>query len=400
MRLLHIIATMNPISGGPCQGIRNSTPDLIKLGVYREIISLDPPSTVFDVEDSFIVHKLGPPEGPWRYSAKILPWLENNLGRFDVVILNGIWMYAEYALFKAFLSYRTKNPSSKIKFYIMPHGMLDPYFQRAPDRKLKAIRNRIYWRFIASKIINYADGLLFTCETELLLARESFKDYHPKKELNVLYGILPPPAFTVEMREAFLKKCPEVAGSNYILFISRIHKKKGVDLLLKAYEALLSNNPALIFPKLVIAGPGLDTPYGRKMTQIVENSTILKDLVFFPGMLYNDAKWGAFYDCEAFILPSHQENFGIAVVEALACGKPVLISDQINIKNEIEVGGAGLIGKDDEAGTLETLKTWINFSENEKDEMGRKAENTFKKYFTTEIAAIKLVEAIRDSQLN
>lgn len=63
-------------------------------------------------------------------------------------------------------------------------------------------------------------------------------------------------------------------------------------------------------------------------------------------MLQGDVKWGAVHGCEEFVLPSRQENFAIAVVEALACGKPVLISDQVNIWREIAEDGAGLVGGD------------------------------------------------------
>ena len=66
------------------------------------------------------------------------------------------------------------------------------------------------------------------------------------------------------------------------------------------------------------------------------------DRVYWPGMLRGNLKWGSFYSCEAFILPSHQENFGIAVAEALACGKPVLLSNKVNIAAEIERDGVGL----------------------------------------------------------
>jgi glycosyltransferase involved in cell wall biosynthesis len=191
--------------------------------------------------------------------------------------------------------------------------MLDPYFQKAPERRLKAIRNQIYWKLIEQKLINRADGLLFTCEAELLLARETFTPYHPKRELNVGYGIQEPPAFTPAMRDAFLNKCPEIADKSYILFLSRVHEKKGADLLIKAYSSIRNSSSS----KLIIAGPGMETDYGKSLIQIVKEDH-LEHSVHFTGMLSGDAKWGAFYGCETFVLPSHQENFGIAVVEALA----------------------------------------------------------------------------------
>ena len=187
------------------------------------------------------------------------------------------------------------------KLYLMPHGMLDPYFQRAKSRRLKAIRNWIFWKLIEGKVINGADGVLFTCKDELLLARETFDPYHPKAEINVGYGIQLPPLFEQDFRKSFLEKCPELENKPYWLFLSRIHPKKGTDLLLKSYLKLKMKY--IDIPALVIAGPGLDTPYGKELQHLAKDS-----LIYFPGMLEGSTKWGAFYGCEAFILPSHQEN--------------------------------------------------------------------------------------------
>jgi glycosyltransferase involved in cell wall biosynthesis len=79
-----------------------------------------------------------------------------------------------------------------------------------------------------------------------------------------------------------------------------------------------------------------------------------------PHRLRKSEKWGVLYGCEAFVLPSHQENFGIAVVEALACGKPVLISDQVNIWREIVEDGAGIAEADTEEGVVKLLKKFLN----------------------------------------
>jgi len=105
------------------------------------------------------------------------------------------------------------------------------------------------------------------------------------------------------------------------------------------------------FPDLVIAGPGWESNYGAEVkARIGENSRI-----HTTGLLEGDAKWGALHGCEAFVLPSHQENFGIAVVEALGCNKPVLISDKVNIWREIAADGAGLAEEDSIYGTAKLL---------------------------------------------
>lgn len=404
MNLLRIITTMDPAFGGPCQGIRNSVPELEKLGVHNEVVCLDDPSSPFLGKDPFQIHAIGPAQGPWGYSPNLVPWLLDNFARFDAAIIHGLWLYHSYGAAKAVKSLKRmpKKSTEKTavpKLFVMPHGMLDPYFQRARERKLKAIRNWIYWKIIEGKVVNEADGLLFTCEAELILAREPFRPYAPKREINVGYGIQTPPTYTPSMREAFLQQCPGVKDSAYILFLSRIHEKKGVDILIEAFSELAgkvsravgrSNNSV----KLVIAGPGLDSAYGQRMQDLVKSRSEVKDLIFFPGMLGGNAKWGAFYGCDAFILPSHQENFGISVAEALACGKPVLISNQVNIWKEIQAAGGGIVGVDTVEGTKNLLVAWGNLSHEEKLKMGHNATQAFKEKFAIGPAASSLLNAV------
>jgi glycosyltransferase involved in cell wall biosynthesis len=126
-----------------------------------------------------------------------------------------------------------------------------------------------------------------------------------------------------------------------------------VDLLASAYSQILKTEKLKTdFPDLVIAGPGWDSEFGRRVAAAVGEHPKIHRV----GMLEGEAKWGALYDCKAFVLPSHQENFGIAVVEALACNKPVLISKQINIWREILEDGAGFAATDNEQGVVQMLQ--------------------------------------------
>ena len=406
MNVLHIIPSMNPDSGGTSQGIRNIIPELEKLGIKNEVVCLDDPSDKFLTKDPFINTALGPSKGPWQYSSKLIPWLFENIGRFDVIIVNALWLYHGYAFRKALKKYQKAYGNGDVKtpkFFVMPHGMLDPYFQQAPERKIKALRNWLYWKLIESKLVNTADGMLFTCEAELLLARKPFYPYHPKKEFNVGYGAEVPPVYNDRMTSAFFEKCPEVKGQPYFLFLSRIHEKKGVDHLIEAYSNVLDtfenngiDNATSVLPKLVIAGPGIETPFGKRIEELVATSTKLHESVYFPGMLAGDAKWGAFYAAEAFVLVSHQENFGIAVVEALACGKPVLISKQVNIWHEIIEGGGGIVEDDTTLGAIKILKGWNKLTRDEIEAMGTNALRVYENYFRIETAAKKLKEVLNE----
>jgi glycosyltransferase involved in cell wall biosynthesis len=276
------------------------------------------------------------------------------------------------------------------KILVMPHGMLDPYFQKAKSRRLKAVRNWVFWKLIEHQVLNGADAVLFTCEQEMLLARTTFTPYHPKKEINIGYGVRKPPIFNVQFQRELLLHCPALHNKPFLLFLSRIHPKKGIDLLIKAYAKIKERQKEI--PTLLIAGPGLESPYGKSLIELVKDDSVL-----FAGMLEGPAKWGAFYCCEAFVLPSHQENFGIAVVEAMACKKAVLISDQVNICREIEKGQGGLINPDTELGIYNSLKTWISLPQKEKIRMGENAYGIYNSRYTIEKAAKNLFSVIAET---
>lgn len=381
MKILHVITSMDPKSGGPCQGIRNSHEELEKLGISKEIVCLDPPTAEYLKNETMKVPALGEGKTALAYHPALIPWLMENLERFDAVIVNGIWQWPSIAVWIATRKRKKKGLKSP-PYFVMPHGMLDPWFQRDRSRWLKAIRNWIFWKVVQHKVIRDASALLFTCEEELRLARETFRPYEPKREINVGYGIPEPPPRTEDMGMAFREKSEHLPlDQPYFLFLSRIHPKKGVDLLIKAYVEVFvdkGGGPAKHAPALVIVGP-LGSEYANQMIRLAASlipgdvftpesskqspgnecqTSVNRPTIHFTGMLQGDAKWGAFYGCEAFILPSHQENFGIAVVEALACGKPVLISDKVNIWREIETTRGGVVEVDSLEGTKNLFKTW------------------------------------------
>jgi glycosyltransferase involved in cell wall biosynthesis len=110
-------------------------------------------------------------------------------------------------------------------------------------------------------------------------------------------------------------------------------------------------------------------------------------------MLDGDSKWGAFYGCEAFVLPSHQENFGISAVEALACDKPVLISNKVNIWREIANDEAGFVEEDTVDGTARLLNRFL-VGEITGGVAGRSSD-CFRRHFEIREASRKLLEALK-----
>jgi glycosyltransferase involved in cell wall biosynthesis len=113
-------------------------------------------------------------------------------------------------------------------------------------------------------------------------------------------------------------------------------------------------------------------------------------------MLTGDIKWGALSAADAFVLPSHQENFGIAVAEALGCGTPVLISNKINIWREIDAAAAGLIENDDLSGTTKLLTRWIALADDARAIMRTNAARCFLNHFEIERATDSLLSVVAD----
>jgi len=156
------------------------------------------------------------------------------------------------------------------------------------------------------------------------------------------------------------------------LYLGRIHPKKGCDLLMEAFLRMADRAPWL---HLLMAGP--DPTGMRAKLEARLRAAGLHHRVHWPGLLTGDAKWGSFLASEAFILPSHQENFGIAVAEALGCSRPVLISDQVNIWPEIQQDGAGLVAPDTLEGTQQLLEGWTALSVEERAAFHQRAKDCF-----------------------
>jgi glycosyltransferase involved in cell wall biosynthesis len=264
--------------------------------------------------------------------------------------------------------------------------MLDPWFKQ--EYPIKHAKKYLYWWLVQHRSLRDAAGVLFTCEEERQLARKSFRPYQLREHV-VNYGTSLPAQARPESRDVFLAAFPALAGKRVILFLGRLHEKKGCDLLIEAFARVAAREPAL---HLVMAGPDQGSQAALMRTAAERG---VAGRITWTGMLQDDLKWGAFLAAEAFVLPSHQENFGIAVAEALATGTPVLISDKVNIWREIEAAGAGLVATDSLAGTVNLLERWLALSSNARHEMGERGKECFAIHFDIRGSAAKLIDLIR-----
>lgn len=383
MRWLHVLPSLDPRFGGPIQGVRNIGLRLCQEGHSVEVVTLDDPTEEFLREFPLVVHALGPSKGNYRYTKSLVPWLRMHALEFDAVVINGIWQFSSFGAWRALRN-------TGVPYFVFTHGMLDPWFKQAYP--FKHLKKWLYWPWADYRVLRDARGVLFTCNEERLLARQSFWLYRAREQV-IGYGIHPPPADEKTLSDAFFDRYPRLKNKRIVLFLGRIHEKKGCDVLINAFARVASSSSAL---SLVMAGP--DEHGWTKDLKILAQTLGVSERITWPGMLQGDLKWGALYASDVFILPSHQENFGIAVAEALSCKLPVIISDKVNIWREIQQEGAGIVDTDTVEGTERSLKLWLTLSSGERRQMGLRAEQCYLQHFNIDSMTGKLLDVLMSAK--
>lgn len=353
-----------------------------------EVVCLDKPGQPFLSGISCPVHALGQSAlGRFAFSPRLWRWLHKNAGRFDGIVISGVWTFPGVALRAA--ARRAGTP-----YGVFAHGALDPWFNRRYP--LKYLKKLLYWP-VQHAVLRDAMAVFFTTGIERDLAKSSFR---PSRWNGVVvpYGIFDSGESerdSARQIEAFYRKLPQLRGRRYLLFLARIHEKKGCDLLLEAFAQLAAAAPDM---DLVMAGPDQVKMQAGLKSQAEKRG--IAGRVYWPGLIGGDLKWGALRACDAYVLPSHQENFGISVVEALSVGRPVLISNQVNIWPEIENDRVGLVDDDSLEGTVRLLRRWFELPPAERDAMAGRARSCFAARFTTNRTAIAICETFASAALD
>ena len=381
MRILDLISSVNPEGGGPIEVLKQTAAVAARRGVTVEVATLDAPEATWLRDFPLPVHAFGPAQWKYSYAPRLLRWLRTHAQRYDAVVVHGLWQYHGFAARQALR--RTSTP-----YYVFTHGMLDPWFRRTYP--LKHLKKWLYWPWADYRVLRDAEAVLFTTEEERLLARQSFSLYRCHESV-IGYGTAAPSSDAGQQREAFYAAFPALRDTRNLLFLSRLHPKKGCDMLLSAFARAAHRDPQL---RLVMAGPD---QIGWQRTLVAQAEALgIAERVAWTGMLAGDLKWGAYRAADAFVLPSHQENFGVVVAEALACGVPVLTSDKVNIWREVQEAGAGLVAADDDAGTERLLDEWLALSSTERLAMRTAAVAAFRKHFEIESFVTRLHGLLRN----
>jgi len=194
--------------------------------------------------------------------------------------------------------------------------------------------------------------MIYTHEEEQRLAESSVRGL-PHGFIVPLGADEPPPISQEELARRFFLRFPKLQGVRLVLFLSRLHPKKGLDLLVPAFRSVVGSHPD---SHLLIVGGG-DEAYVASLRRLVNQSSIA-DCVTFTGPLHGIAKWEAMAAATMLVLPSYQENFALVVAEAMAMGLPIILSRRVNIWTDVTGAGAGLacdLSVDSAAGAIGRL---------------------------------------------
>jgi glycosyltransferase involved in cell wall biosynthesis len=380
MRLATIVSSLNPALGGPVESTVLCERNMKKLGHELSVITLDSPSAPWLKKLTFEPVCLGP---AWfsGYTPRLLQYMQQYRREFEAVILHGIWDYPVAI-----------GPALKklgIPYVVVPHGCLDPYFiDYFPFKHF--LKKAPYYKLFVAPSLRDSVAVLFTTDEERRLASQSYMPAAGQR-LTMRYGIDLPDFNAATYAGPFRERLNSLKGKRLLLYLGRIHPKKGCDLLLEAYAIARAGRPD---SHLLMAGPG-DKRWLNKLKRMAEALGIGSH-VDWLGPVYGDNKWYLYRTSDAFILPSHMENFGISVVEAMSQGLPVLITDKVNIHNSISANGTGLVDSDDLPGITRLLCEYLDLPDSETKFMGHAARQLVEKEFLARYSAEDLVQIIKD----
>jgi glycosyltransferase involved in cell wall biosynthesis len=330
MRILHVIPYMHPSAGGPPVVVEHLTREASKLGHLSEIIS----TPLFCVGDERVLLQRLNELAPTTFLSRFWPidllsklhrrQLVQSICAADIVHIHTLWNPLNTIVRQECV--RRQRP-----YVLMPHGMLDPY-----SLSVRRWRKALYLWGIEARNILTAHRIIYTSAEEARLATTKLTSL-PKGVVIPLGGDAPAESSALLMSH-FIECFPIARDRRRLLFLGRVHFKKGLDRILTVLPAIVRQYPDVL---LMIVGDGTSAFEASVKRTITTKA--LENNVIMTGRLEGRTKWGAFASADLFLLPSRQENFAIAMAEAMHMGVPVIVSDRVNAWPYVRESGAGLV---------------------------------------------------------
>jgi glycosyltransferase involved in cell wall biosynthesis len=380
MRILHLVHSLESANGGVARAVEWLADGCAASGWDTQVIASHADPGAGDRDWRLTLH---PPRS--RVDARLGPralrdWWSGAAGSFDLVVAHGLWQFPTALPALA-------RPRS---LAVVPHGMLDPWFRRA--QPVRHLAKQMLWWGREGGVLNGADRIIFTAREEQERAQGVFRPYRLRPAVCPL-GIADPAGEVPP--ESAPPGWPDAPAGPFLLFLARLHPKKGADLLIEAWARL---GTAVASVSLVIAGPEEDSRHAAELRNLADKARLAgAGPVLFPGMVRGQAKWWLLSRARALVLPSHQDNFGMTVIEALAVGTPVLLSREVAIWREVEESDCGQADADTAEGCIRLLRAHLAATPVRLAEQRRAARRCFETRFLASAALEGWLETLRQA---
>jgi glycosyltransferase involved in cell wall biosynthesis len=344
MRVLHVISELDSRAGGPAVALKGLATAQAAAGLGVTVVSTfrdaeRPPDTAAALTAAGVEVKLiGAAHGPLRRHADIIPTVDHAARDADIVHIHTLWEEVQHQAARAALRHRRP-------YLIRPCGMLTPWSLAQSKWRKRAY---LVWRL--RRTLARAAALHFTTRAEQEETAEALR--LPTASITEPNGVDLSEFVDLPSRGGFRSRYPAIGDRPLIAFLGRVHPGKGVEYLIPALARMKQADAMLL-----VIGP--DSEGFQAQMQAEAQSLGVANRVVFAGMLRGPERVAALVDADLFSLPSDHENFGIAVVEALAAGKPVVISDRVGIAQEIRAAGVGAVVRREADELAAELSRWI-----------------------------------------
>jgi glycosyltransferase involved in cell wall biosynthesis len=309
MRVLHVIATLDAASGGSATACLQMADALARKGHLVDIMTTDfgqsgrsmPTARSEPLACRVLTFPVAAPRA-WKRSPALAQALRRQIADYDLAVIHSLYLFHDMVA-------SAEAVRSGIPYVVAPHGLLDPYIRRR-SRLKKAVMELAF----QNRALRQAAAIHYTSNEEMRISQAHAQGT---------------PGFVIPLGVVAPRPVPVSRNPARFLFLSRLHEKKGLDLLLPAFAQVKAQVPQA---ELVIAGPD---DGALAATRMLVESHGLHQSVSFPGMLGGTEKDRAFAEAGIFVLPSYSENFAVALAEAMAAG--------LNIHDAVREANAGLV---------------------------------------------------------
>jgi glycosyltransferase involved in cell wall biosynthesis len=352
-------------------GIATSLPEFCRataVGWSSHLLSVCGPEEIASPELGFELTRLPAGRLRWAFNRRLRQVLQHAIAEADIVHVHGIWQ--EHCMHACSTARRTLRP-----YVVSAHGMLDSWALRQ-----KSWRKAPYLALCERR--NLASAACLRA-----LTRHEVEDY---RRAGVAGNVaIVPNGVTIPAETSsalLLEKFPELRSRRMVLYLGRLHPKKGIDLLCQAWARIAARFPDAV---LLIAGPDSEGTLSHLKSMVADAG--ISAQVVFAGMLSRQLKWSALAAAEVFVLPSHSEGFSVSTVEALGMGVPVIITRQCWFP-EVSENACGWIIEPDAGQTADFLIESLSMSTGERAARQANARNLVETNYSWEVVGRKMIQ--------